>query len=143
MHISHKNCISLCRLLFKDGKFPEGEFQSYKDDNLQVEAVVILSYSFFLPVCDRHQPASAALQPTCLAGVAAGYAQAFPVLPLMGCAGLRQIFCHLVTPCLQRETNAEKREQERMLNAGMLNSVRQAAEVHRQVQMRGMPGTYG
>jgi hypothetical protein len=55
------------KLLFPDGKFPEGEFQSYKDDNLW------------------------------------------------------------------RETSAEKRELER-LTADMINDVRQAAEVHRQVR---------
>ncbi|GFR45393.1 hypothetical protein Agub_g6774 [Astrephomene gubernaculifera] len=55
------------RLLFPDGKYPEGEWQSYKDDNLW------------------------------------------------------------------RETSAEKRELER-LNWDMLNEVRRAAEVHRQVR---------
>lgn len=55
------------RLLFPEGKFPEGEWQSYKDDNLW------------------------------------------------------------------RETSAEKRELER-LNWDMINQVRQAAEVHRQVR---------
>jgi methionyl aminopeptidase len=55
------------KLLFPSGKFPEGEWQSYKDDNLW------------------------------------------------------------------RETSAEKRELER-LTADMVNDVRQAAEVHRQVR---------
>lgn len=55
------------RLLFPDGKFPEGEWQSYKDDNLW------------------------------------------------------------------RETSAEKRDMEKM-NWDMVNQVRQAAEVHRQVR---------
>lgn len=55
--------------LFPDGKFPEGEWQSYKDDNLW------------------------------------------------------------------RETSAEKREQDR-LQWDMINEVRQAAEVHRQVSQQ-------
>ncbi|GIL96663.1 hypothetical protein Vretimale_2425 [Volvox reticuliferus] len=59
------------RLLFPDGKYPEGEWQSYKDDNLW------------------------------------------------------------------RETSAEKRELER-LNWDMLNEVRRAAEVHRQVRKHMM-----
>lgn len=144
------------RLLFPDGKFPEGEMCSYKvtwgSSSLpcylecfvdRAHCLHVVSETSCVSCCItmvrqllHHHGARASFAAHNQVGQPPAHAPPLhaDALPLNSCA----VCVWGAPPAMQddnrwRETSAEKREQER-LEWDMVNQVRQAAEVHRQVR---------